>query len=198
MATKLRNKISKDAAPDNSSAESLSFAGLVCIQDQQSQSPNINANWINKQDPEFEYGRTRPDLNATDPIKYFPADLLMSDDKIQPEAFLLQSKRSHLITQSSQDLLLAQDSLPATRSSSRRSSDNRSCMKVSDKPNHMVNNQENKHTAERSSFGRKLFQTFLSPCKQCRSITPTVKAHTVPSQIWSFINLMASLFNFIF
>ncbi|KAM3700356.1 hypothetical protein ACB098_05G090100 [Castanea mollissima] len=153
------------------SAESLSFAGLVCIQDQQSQSPNISANQINKQDPEFEFGRSRPDLNATDPIKYFPADLLMSDDKIQPEAFLLQSKRFHLITQSSQDLF------------SRRSSDNTSCMKVSDKPNHMVNNQENKHTAERSSFGRKLFQTFLSPCKQCRAITPTVKVHTVPSQI---------------
>lgn len=182
METKLRNKISKDAAADNSSAESLSFAGLVCIQDQQSQSPNISANQINKQDPEFEFGRTRPDLNATDPIKYFPADLLISDDKIQPEAFLLQSKRSHLITQSSQDLLLAQDSLPATRSSSRRSSANTSGMKVSDKPNHMVNNQENRHTAERSSFGRRLFQTFLSPCRQCHAITPTVKAHTVPSQ----------------
>lgn len=176
MATKLRNKISKDAAAENSSAESLSFAGLVCIQDQQSQSPNISAKKINKQDPEFEFGRTRPDLNATDPIKYFPADLLISDDKIQPEAFLLQSKRSHLITQSSQD------SLPATRSSSRRSSANTSGMKVSDKPNHMVNNQENRHTAERSSFGRRLFQTFLSPCRQCHAITPTVKVHTVPSQ----------------
>ena len=182
MATKLRNKISKDAAAENSSAESLSFAGLVCIQDQQSQSPNISAKKINKQDPEFEFGRTRPDLNATDPIKYFPADLLISDDKIQPEAFLLQSKRSYLITQSSQDLLLAQDSLPATHSSSRRSNANTSGMKVSDKPNHMVNNQENRHTAERSSFGRKLFQTFLSPCRQCHAITPTVKAHTVPSQ----------------
>lgn len=183
METKLRNKISKDAAADNSSAESLSFAGLVCIQDQQSQSPNISANRIHKQDPEFEFGRTRPDLNATDPIKYFPADLLISDDKIQPEAFLLQSKRSHLITQSSQDVLLAQDSLPATRSSSRRSSANTSGMKVSDKPNHMVNNHENRHTAERPSFGRKIFQTFLSPCRQCRAITPTVKAHAIPSQI---------------
>ncbi|KAK7837904.1 hypothetical protein CFP56_020598 [Quercus suber] len=183
METKLRNKISKDAAADNSWAESLSFAGLVCIQDQQSQSLNISANRINKQDPEFEFGRTRPDLNATDPIKYFPADLLISDDKIQPEAFLLQSKRSHLITQSSQDFLLAQDSLPATHSSSRRSSANTSGMKVSENPNHMVNNQENRHTAERLSFGRKLFQTFLSPWRQCHAITPTAKTHTVPSQI---------------
>ncbi len=178
MATQRQNKISVDVAADYNSADSLSFAGLVCIQDQQSNSPTINTNQISKQDTEFEFGRTRPDLAATDQIKYFPADLSISDDRIRPEALLLQSKQSHVITWSSQG------SLPATRSSSRRSADNTCSMKVSDKPNHKVNNQANKkRTTESSSCGRKLFQSFFSPCRQCRSITPTVKAHIVPGKL---------------
>lgn len=168
MATHLQNKISVDVAADKGSADSLSFAGLICIQDQQSKStPIISTNQIKEDDPEFEFSHTRPHLTATDPIKYSPPDLLISNGR----------NESCVVTQSSRG------SLPTTRGRSRRPGDNTGGMRVTFKPNHEVKIQANKErTAASSGFGRKLFQSFVSPCRQCRAITPTTKAHTAPRE----------------
>lgn len=164
MATHLQNKISVDVAADKGSAESLSFAGLICIQDQQSKSPPIiSTNHIKKDDQEFEFSHTRPHLTATDPIKYSPPDLLVSNGR----------NESCIVTQS------PRGSLPATRGRSRRPGG----MKVTFKQNDEVRIQANKErTVASSGFGRKLFQSFVSPCRQCRAITPTAKAHTAPGE----------------
>lgn len=163
MATHLQNKISVDVAADEGSADSLSFAGLICIQDQQSKStPIISTNQIKEDDPEFEFSHTRPHLTATDPIKYSPPDLL---------------NESCVVTQSSRG------SLPTTRGHSRRPDDNTGGMRVTSKQNHEVRIQANKErTAASSGFGRKLFQSFVSPWRQCRAITPTTKVHTAPRE----------------
>lgn len=77
MATHLQNKISVDVAADNGSSDSLSFAGFVSIQDQQSKSPpDISAKQI-KKTQKFEFCHTGPGVTATDSIKYSKADLLI-------------------------------------------------------------------------------------------------------------------------
>ncbi|KAG2687654.1 hypothetical protein I3843_09G062500 [Carya illinoinensis] len=143
MATHLQNKISVDVAADNGSSDSLSFAGFVSIQDQQSKSPpDISAKQI-KKTQKFEFCHTGPGVTATDSIKYSKADLLIP----------------------------------------MRSDDREGGMSISDKPNHKVRNKAKKEcTAASSSFGLKLFQSFLSPCRQCQADTPTVKARTAPGE----------------
>lgn len=155
MATHLQNKISVDVAADEGSADSLSFAGLICIQDQQSKLPPI----IKEDDPEFEFSHTRPHLTASDSIKYSPPDdLLVSNGRNESSS---------------------RGSSPATRGYSRRPDG----MKIKFKPNHEVRIQANtERTAASSGFGRKLFQSFFSPCRQCHAITPTAKAHTAPGE----------------
>lgn len=77
----------------------------------------------------------------------------------------------------------SQGLLPATNRSSQRSDDREGGMSISDKPNHKVRNKAKKEcTAASSSFGLKLFQSFLSPCRQCQTDTPTVKARTAPGE----------------
>ena len=77
MATHLQNKISVDVAANKGSANSLSFAGLICIQDQQSKLPPI----IKEDDPEFEFSHTRPHLTDL-MISWSP----MAGMNLRPEA----------------------------------------------------------------------------------------------------------------
>ncbi|KAB2007439.1 hypothetical protein ES319_D10G030400v1 [Gossypium barbadense] len=62
MGTHKQNRISMDVAADNTSLDSLSFAGLVCIQDQQSKPPPHTAYHSNKDDQEFEF------ISGTNPL----------------------------------------------------------------------------------------------------------------------------------
>lgn len=46
------------------------------------------------------------------------------------------------------------------------------------KQNQKVRNQGKKERSGKSSFGQKLFQSVVSPCRQCRAHQPTIKDHT--------------------
>jgi hypothetical protein len=151
MATHLQNNISVDVAAGKGSDDSLSFAGLICIQDQQSKLPPI----IKEDDPEFEFSHTRPHLTASDSIKYSPPD-----DQLVSNGWNESSSRGSSL---------------ATCGRSRRPGG----MKVTFKQNHEVRIQVNKErTAASSGFGWKLLQSFFSPCRQCpaNAITPTAKS----------------------
>lgn len=124
MANLLRNRISIDAAEDNSFIDSPSFTDLVCIQDQKSNS--LSANNSTSQD-----------------------DMSISSTQLQLQELLCQSKQSE--------------------------TEKRPCYE----PNKKVRNQaKKKHTAT-SSFGRKLFELVVSPCRECHAHQPTTKDDTM-------------------
>ncbi|KAL1334160.1 hypothetical protein HN51_063051 [Arachis hypogaea] len=169
------NMLTSHVAADNVSPDSLSFSGLVSIQGQSMlPSPN-HAKYYqeSKQNPEFEFSSTKPDLNSTvDTIKIIPADLLISNGQLQPQAFSSQS----LIRNQSSSL----GSLLATHSSSKKSSGKTgSVMKHQEQHSKASRHKTNESTARRR-FGQKM-KCFLSPCRDSQAIKPTVaKAQTIP------------------
>uniref|UniRef100_A0A5B7AJM2 Uncharacterized protein n=1 Tax=Davidia involucrata TaxID=16924 RepID=A0A5B7AJM2_DAVIN len=191
MATTTPRKMSLDVAADIGSADSLSFAGLVCVHDQHLKSrsghalslaPDNNATRIQKQDPEFEFGQSTPGSTASSPNKDSPADLLFSNGQLLPQAVPFQSNHSPVPRHVS-----FKDSPPPTRSSSsRRSSDNESGLnKASRKPNSEMRNQANKERTTASQwFGQKIFRSFANPCRNCRALepSPSMKVHTLAAR----------------
>lgn len=93
----LQNKISVNVAADNSSLDSLSFAGLVCIQDQQMKLPPNNA----KHDREFKFNPPTPDKTAPDQLSQSPADILISNGQLLPHTLLLQARQSQIASRTS-------------------------------------------------------------------------------------------------
>ncbi|KAK9267118.1 hypothetical protein L1049_010609 [Liquidambar formosana] len=187
MATHQAKKVSLDVAADNSSDDSFSFAGLLCIQDQNSKfhSGLVNplptltdASQIQKQDTEFAFGHATPGLATNDPNKNSPADQLFFKGELLPQVFPFQSKQSQVTSHNS-----CNNTLPATRSISKRSGDNDSgCQDSATRnPNTEVRNQaKKKHSAERPSFGWRIFSSLVSPCRECHAVEPSMKEHTVP------------------
>ncbi|KAA8515227.1 hypothetical protein F0562_018543 [Nyssa sinensis] len=179
MATTMPKKMCLDVAADMGSADSLSFAGLVCVQDQHLKSqprhvlplpPGKNATRIQIQDPEFELGQSTPGSTANSPDKNSLADLLFSNGQLLPQGVPFQSNHSPVSKHVS-----FTDSSPTTRSSSKRSSDNESG------PNKASRNQTNKdRTTASQSFGQKIFRSFATPCRNCRALepSPSLKVHS--------------------
>ncbi|OMO65197.1 hypothetical protein COLO4_31435 [Corchorus olitorius] len=168
----MQNRISIDLASDSSSLDSLSFAGLVCIQDQQSKSPTDIVYQNNKDDQEFEFVSGTQSRSPQNLQKNCNGHLL-------PLEFLLKSRQSQATNE--QDY---KQSRTASLSSSKTPMDNHvNHTKVSNRSNQKVKNQVKKEsTAPRSSFGLKLFHSFVSPCRECSAASPTIKAHTVPQE----------------
>lgn len=159
MGTLHRNRVSKETKANNGSLDSLSFTDLVCIQDQQSKS--IPTMQINKHNHEFEFSTATPGPRSI--TQNSPAVELIPNNQLQLHAFLCQSKQSHM------------NNLPCYKETSPSSQDSHS-RNVSQKSNHEVRNQANKGcTAKSSSFAEKLFQSFVSPCRECHACQPTVK-----------------------
>lgn len=176
MASRLQNKISVDVAADRSSADSFSFAGLLCVQDQQSKSLQCNkANQIHKRGTEFEFSTTEESFVA-DPIKHCPADLLISNGQIVPQPIKFQSAQDTAAKKQSKKA-----SARPTLTSSKRSTDYTSGTQASEKPNLEHTNQEKKeHAVPSSWFGRKIFKSFFFPCKESQAVKPTLRANRKP------------------
>ncbi|KAJ4703516.1 hypothetical protein OWV82_023412 [Melia azedarach] len=152
-----------DAIAENKSTDSLSFADLVCIKDQQSNP--LPTRQLNKQDPEFEFSPATPKSTTHNLNTNSPTDVLMSNSQLQRHALLSQSEHSESKNQPTAE------------------SHNPHCVKGSQKGNHKVRNQAKKEsTAKGSWFGRKLFQSFVSPCRECHARQPAAKAHTMPQE----------------
>ncbi|KAI9076991.1 hypothetical protein K1719_041067 [Acacia pycnantha] len=88
-------------AADNISPDSLSFSGLLSIQDQQSKSPSVTLNQTKQHDqttnqsPEFEFIVTKPApksaaVNSVKKTKPQPANQLIAIEKSQAQAIPFQ------------------------------------------------------------------------------------------------------------
>lgn len=178
------NKLTSHVADDSISysLDSLSFSGLVCIQDHQPKLPSPNRAkhyQVSKHDSEFEFTSTKANLNsAVNPIKITPADQLISNGRLQPQALVIQTNQSLI-----RNLPSSSSSLLATHSSSKMScSKTGSNMKYHEQLNEASKHANKKSTVTRTGFGQKM-KSFLSPCRECQTIKQgAVKAQTVPGE----------------
>lgn len=159
-----KNK-STDAAAENASADSLSFAGLVCIEDQQSKSQNIHLsippptnNSANSQKSEhidFEFSSTVS--GSIGPVNAMNnnslPDVSFSNGQLVAQAIPLQTSQSQA-------------------NSSR--CNNKTANESAKKTNTQVRNKANKQGATVSQwFGQKIIRSFATPCRNCRAIQPS-------------------------
>ena len=190
MASRLQNKISVDVAADKSSADSFSFAGLVCVQDQQAKSLDSlqcnKPNHIQKQSSDFEFS-TIEESFVTDPIKQRPADLLISNGQIVSQPIKCQSTQ-HMVTKQQRK----RSSARATRASRKSSTDNTSGRQASDKPNPEFSpefsGQKKEHSVSSSWFGQKIFKSFFFPCKESQAVKPTLRSDRMAEENRSYID----------
>ncbi|KAK7412369.1 hypothetical protein VNO78_03825 [Psophocarpus tetragonolobus] len=163
------------------SLDSLSFSGLVSIQDQQRKPPSPNRAKpyeVSKNDPEFEFTSSKANFNsAVNPIKITPADKLISNGQLFPRALVIQNQSLTTNPHSSSS------SLRATHSSGKMS-----CGKTGSKMKyHEQLYQASKHTNKKSTvtrtgIGQKI-KYFLSPCRECRTIKQgDVKEQNTPRE----------------
>ncbi|THG12170.1 hypothetical protein TEA_011907 [Camellia sinensis var. sinensis] len=162
MATIIHRKISSDVAADTSLADTLSFAGFICIQDQSLNPENDHVLPLppTKHDPEFEIGHSKGSL----------ADLLFSNGQLLPQA--IQSHSNQVVVHVS-----SKDLLPLTHGSSnvqsRRSSNSGLGFdKAAKKTNNVVRNNQGKKDQSKGneSLGLKIFKAVVAPCRSCRAV----------------------------
>ncbi|KAL5772372.1 hypothetical protein ACOSP7_011973 [Xanthoceras sorbifolium] len=177
MGNLTRNKISMDYSAEDSysSINSPSFADLLCTQndDQQSKPLPPPSSHLKNQEPEFEFSpANKPTSITRDLYKNSSADILVSkNNQRQLHEFLRQKKQS----QDKNQPAGFKEQLPESRDTQ--------CMKKADhKVRNQSKNKESTATSNSSSLGRKLFQ-LLSPCRECKTIQPAAKAHTVAQNV---------------
>lgn len=178
MATWHGNMLTSHVAADSISPDSLSFSGLVSIQEQSKlPSPNQAKYYqVSKQDPEFEFTSTKQNLNsAVNMMKITPADLLISNGQLQPQALAFQTSQSLIRNPPS-----SSGPLLATHGSSKKSSGKTgSAMKYHEQLDKASRHTNKESTVTRTRFGQKM-KCFLSPCRDSRAIKPgAAKAQTV-------------------
>lgn len=146
--------MSPDLPADVASSESLSFAGLVCIQDQCS-NPVKEVAKLKKQEPEFEfkYMAQCPNERYEEGEGLFP-----NGQHLSPEATAVLSNQPRVVKR-----MELEDFLSPTEGNRRRAE------------------QMNKKPTARKSFSQKLFQSFVKPCNNCRAVqtTPSVKGRAL-------------------
>ncbi|KAF8039863.1 hypothetical protein BT93_B2160 [Corymbia citriodora subsp. variegata] len=168
MGTRLQNKISVDVAADNSSLDSLSFAGLVCIQDQQTKLPPNNA----KHDREFKFSPPTPDKATPDQLSHSPADILISNGQLLPHTLLFQAQQSQIASRT-----YSRGSPQETQMNNKNfDKKNKGCTEDIHKTNRGINDQATKESTSPSSWiGRKM-HCVIFPCRECHATNPIAKA----------------------
>lgn len=176
MGTRQGSKSQSHGGDDSISTDSLSFAGLVSVQDQHPKAPTHNHNThyyhqVSKQDLDFEFS-TIKDLNSSaNPFKITPADVLISDGKIQP---FKPNRPAILDPPISLRSLLAIDHANAKMSSGQT-------RKYGDQRVKERNHKSKERSVTRTWFGHKVFRSFLSPCRKCQASQPgAIKGQSVP------------------
>ncbi|XP_021294571.1 putative E3 ubiquitin-protein ligase RING1a [Herrania umbratica] len=139
--------------------------------------PSERAYQNNKDDQEFEFVSGTPGTSPHNLKKNSHPDMAISDSHLPPLEFLLKSGQSQAANKPGNKQLR-----PASSGSSKMPIGNHADhSKDSHRSNRKVINQVKKgSTSSRSWFGQKLFQSFVSPCRECHAVRPTMKAHTVP------------------
>ncbi|OWM91208.1 hypothetical protein CDL15_Pgr000152 [Punica granatum] len=157
MGNHAQNKISVDIAADSSSLDSLSFAGLACIQDQQ-RKPSLKNS---KQDQDFEFVST-----VSDPIHNSTANIRISNGQLPLKANLLQSKNQ---SEMGNRISTRGSSLGTESNSKRLSQKNKGQTDDSAKAN-----QGERNKAKEEKVGKRVFWLF-SPCRTCHATEPVVR-----------------------
>ncbi|KAK7400606.1 hypothetical protein VNO78_11817 [Psophocarpus tetragonolobus] len=177
MGTQSKLAPQSHAAEDSISADSLSFAGLVSIQDQHPKAsiPNHKAHYyqqVSKQDLDFEFSTILEDFNSgANSFKITPADVLISNGKIKP----FQPNRP-VITDPPISLrsLLEIDHVNGKMSSEQTRKYDQQRVKAR-------SHKSKERSVTRLWFGHKLFRSFLSPCRKCQASQPVaIKGQSVP------------------
>ncbi|GFZ06195.1 hypothetical protein Acr_18g0003650 [Actinidia rufa] len=191
MATNRQKKPSSNVAadkPDISSADALSFQGLVSTRPESEAAPDRLCAAVAstpKYNPDFVFGHSTPGSTAGNPNKICPADLLFSNGQLLPQAIQSDSNQSQVPSH-----VGSKDSLPTTYSSSsnssRRSSANElGFSKATNKPNSDVRKQanNNRYNGNRS-FSQKIFKSLAAPCRGCHAVEPSrsMKVQTLQKQ----------------
>lgn len=181
MYTMKGNKPPTKLVSDSISMDSLSFSGLVSIQDQQKNLPSPPKQakhfQVSKHDQEFEFTNPKVNLNSpVSPIKITPADQLISNGQLQlqPQAFAFETTQNLIVTPTSSSRSLLASHISSEMSSGKTGSS----MKYHElgKAKKHTNKQ---NTMKRTGFCQKIM-SFLSPCRECRTAKQgAVKAQTV-------------------
>ncbi|BAT73707.1 hypothetical protein LR48_Vigan01g057000 [Vigna angularis] len=171
MGTRQGSKSQSHGGDDSISTDSLSFAGLVSVQDQHPKVPTHYYHQVSKQDFDFEFS-TITDLNSSaNPFKITPADVLISDGKIQP---FKPNRPAILDPPISLRSLLAIDHANAKMSCGQT-------RKYGDQRVKARNHKSKERNVTRTWFGHKVFRSFLSPCRKCQATQPgAIKGQSVP------------------
>lgn len=178
MGTLQGKKLGSEAAAESESisADSLSFAGLVSMQDQQPNPPKQHYQYqvVSKEEPDFEFSTAKAELNnsAANPFKTTPADMLISNGKIKPHANAnanaFQPNRP-FITNNPPISLRSLLAIEFEHISGKMAS------------GQTVKARDHKNKG-RTWFGQKMLRSFISPCRKCQAIQPgSVKGQTVPA-----------------
>ncbi|KAK4439967.1 hypothetical protein Salat_0331600 [Sesamum alatum] len=160
---------------DFTSSDSLSFSGLVCIQDQQSTCPpaHLLPTTLGKGSPGmhqpeqgFEFSCSTASSIIGSPNN-FPAEKKLPDG--QPAA-----KNCSYPNQVPKQIGLAEllSPIPDHRRTTNVRSSNR--MQNSE----VKRTAKEKRTAGRKSIGQKIFSSFATPCRDCRTIEPNPRVNT--------------------
>lgn len=173
MATYQRKSVASDVAADNTS-ESLSFAGLLSIQDLHSKSPtahSINHTKNHNQESDFSFSTTDFSANSLNKMSYTSASISNGKHQTQLQAFLQHSSN-----------VQKPGSKAVTRRNNKPSND-KGKEKVSDRTKHRARNQENKERSSSSpSLGKKIFHSFVSPCRECHFHKPATRENSMPGE----------------
>ncbi|CAL0309327.1 unnamed protein product [Lupinus luteus] len=178
MDTLQLNKLTSHVETGSFSPDSLSFSDLVSIQHQQPNFPSSHHAkhyQVSNQNPEFEFSSTKANLNsAVNPIKITPADQLISNGQLKPQALACQTPNQPLVPGSLSPT-------PATRNSRKVSRGKTGgAMKYHEKLDKASKHTNMESTVKGAHFGQKM-KCFL--CSNSKAITPgTVKAQPAPQQ----------------
>ncbi|KAL2494990.1 uncharacterized protein Fot_38747 [Forsythia ovata] len=172
-----------DVAADIASSESLSFAGLVCIQDQHP--PNQlrkslpiplpkQAAKMQKYEPEFEFGCSKSSSTIGSLINDFSADKSFSDVQVLPQV-KVQADQSQVLKHIDLETMLSPIQSHRRRSDVKQSKFRNSSRKQITE----VKKKTNEKRTSRQSFSQRFFQSFATPCRDCRAVQPepSMKEH---------------------
>ncbi|KAK8573010.1 hypothetical protein V6N13_048572 [Hibiscus sabdariffa] len=152
-----QNKISLDVAADHSSSslDSLSFTSLVCID------PN--------QHSKFLPGRSSsaPDQSIQDHDHEFEFTIPHNSNKKSPSDMVFSGGGGHLRPL---EFFLKSAQPHASDKKSQKTSED------------AKNGGQREANGSKSWFGRKLFQSLASPCRECRAFKPSIKAPAAPQK----------------
>ncbi|KAG8385527.1 hypothetical protein BUALT_Bualt03G0054500 [Buddleja alternifolia] len=153
----MTKKMCPDVTADIASSESLSFAGLICISQSDHSLPTTLAKEcpkLQKQEPEFEFSSSKTNSTINSPKNNFQADNKLFSI---PHLGTTISSNQHQVSK--------QNGLKDLKQSDLRSSNR--------KQNFEVKRRANEKPTARKSFGQRLFSSFATPCRDCRTIEAT-------------------------